>query len=125
MAKPARRSAPSCWSGWAPTSGTTRLPPPWPRSKNSKKPPAREPEPSGARTPDRNPDRRTAPDLRRPLMIPMPQFAANLFMLYLELDFLDRFQAAAQDGFKAVEYLFPYALSPVKLRRASRRMACS
>ena len=39
----------------------------------------------------------------------MPQFAANLSMLYPELDFLDRFQAAAQDGFKAVEYLFPYA----------------
>ena len=30
-------------------------------------------------------------------------------MLYAELDFLDRFEAAAQDGFKAVEYLFPYA----------------
>lgn len=40
----------------------------------------------------------------------MPKFAANLSMLYPELDFLDRFQAAAQDGFKAVEYLFPYAL---------------
>ena len=39
----------------------------------------------------------------------MPQFAANLSMLYAELDFLDRFEAAAQDGFKAVEYLFPYA----------------
>ena len=39
----------------------------------------------------------------------MPQFAANLSMLYPELDFLDRFAAAAQDGFKAVEYLFPYA----------------
>lgn len=30
-------------------------------------------------------------------------------MLYPELEFLDRFEAAAQDGFKAVEYLFPYA----------------
>ena len=39
----------------------------------------------------------------------MPQFAANLSMLYTELDFLDRFEAAAKDGFKAVEYLFPYA----------------
>ena len=38
----------------------------------------------------------------------MPQFAANLSMLYPELPFLDRFEAAAQDGFKAVEYLFPY-----------------
>jgi hydroxypyruvate isomerase len=39
----------------------------------------------------------------------MPRFAANLTMLYPELDFLDRFEAAARDGFKAVEYLFPYA----------------
>lgn len=39
----------------------------------------------------------------------MPQFAANLSMLYPELDFLDRFEAAASDGFKAVEFLFPYA----------------
>ena len=30
-------------------------------------------------------------------------------MLYPELDFLDRFESAARDGFKAVEYLFPYA----------------
>ena len=39
----------------------------------------------------------------------MPKFAANLSMLYPEYEFLDRFEAAAQDGFKAVEYLFPYA----------------
>lgn len=39
----------------------------------------------------------------------MPRFAANLSMLYNEHPFLDRFEAAAQDGFKAVEYLFPYA----------------
>ena len=39
----------------------------------------------------------------------MPKFAANLSMLYPEFDFLDRFKAAARDGFKAVEYLFPYA----------------
>ncbi len=39
----------------------------------------------------------------------MPKFAANLTMLYNEVDFLDRFEAAAQSGFKGVEYLFPYA----------------
>jgi len=39
----------------------------------------------------------------------MPRFAANLSMLYTEHDFLDRFAAAARDGFRAVEYLFPYA----------------
>lgn len=39
----------------------------------------------------------------------MPQFAANLSMMYAEHAFLDRFEAAAKDGFKAVEFLFPYA----------------
>ena len=39
----------------------------------------------------------------------MPTFAANLSMLYTELPFLDRFKAAAADGFTGVEYLFPYA----------------
>jgi hydroxypyruvate isomerase len=39
----------------------------------------------------------------------MPKFAANLTMLYNEVDFLDRFKAAARTGFKGVEYLFPYA----------------
>ena len=39
----------------------------------------------------------------------MPRFAANLSMLYPEHAFLDRFAAAAADGFRAVEYLFPYA----------------
>jgi 2-dehydrotetronate isomerase len=45
----------------------------------------------------------------------MPQFAANLSMLYPELPFLDRFEAAAKDGFKAVEYLFPYAFDAAEL----------
>ncbi len=38
----------------------------------------------------------------------MPKFNANLTMLFNEVDFLDRFEAAAQAGFKGVEYLFPY-----------------
>lgn len=38
----------------------------------------------------------------------MPKFAANLTMMFTELDFLDRFEAAAKAGFKGVEYLFPY-----------------
>jgi hydroxypyruvate isomerase len=38
----------------------------------------------------------------------MLRFAANLSMMYNEHAFLDRFAAAARDGFKAVEYLFPY-----------------
>ncbi len=38
----------------------------------------------------------------------MPDLAANLTMMFREYNFLDRFEAAAQAGFKAVEYLFPY-----------------
>lgn len=40
----------------------------------------------------------------------MPKFSANLSFLYPDLSFTERFAAAAQDGFKAVEYLGPYAL---------------
>ena len=39
----------------------------------------------------------------------MPKFAANLTMLFNEVPFLDRFERAAQAGFEAVEFLFPYA----------------
>lgn len=39
----------------------------------------------------------------------MPRFAANLSMLFTEHAFLDRFEAAARAGFRAVEFLFPYA----------------
>jgi len=43
--------------------------------------------------------------------IAMPRFAANLSLLYNEHPFLDRFAAAAQDGFMGVEFLFPYAFA--------------
>ncbi len=39
----------------------------------------------------------------------MTKLAANLTMLWNEVDFLDRFAAAAKAGFRGVEYLFPYA----------------
>jgi hydroxypyruvate isomerase len=39
----------------------------------------------------------------------MPRFAANLTMMFNEVPFLDRFEAAASAGFTAVEFLFPYA----------------
>jgi len=42
----------------------------------------------------------------------MPNFAANLTMMFNEWDFLDRFGAAADAGFTAVEFLFPYAYPP-------------
>ncbi len=45
----------------------------------------------------------------------MPRFAANLSMMYQEFEFLDRFAAAAADGFKAVEFLFPYAFRAVEI----------
>ena len=38
----------------------------------------------------------------------MPRFAAHLTMMYPEHSFLDRFAAAASDGFTAVDYMFPY-----------------
>jgi hydroxypyruvate isomerase len=39
----------------------------------------------------------------------MPRFNANLTLLFNEVEFLDRFRAARDAGFKGVEYLFPYA----------------
>ena len=45
----------------------------------------------------------------------MPRFAANLSLLYTGLPFLDRFEAAARDGFEAVEYLLPYAFDLAEL----------
>lgn len=47
----------------------------------------------------------------------MPKFAANLTMLFNELPFLDRFEAAAKAGFKAVEFLFPYAYSAQQIKQ--------
>ena len=47
----------------------------------------------------------------------MPRFAANLTMMFNEWSFLDRFQAAAEAGFKAVEFLFPYEHPPEAIAR--------
>jgi hydroxypyruvate isomerase len=38
----------------------------------------------------------------------MPKFAANLSLMFTEVPFLERFEAAATAGFQAVEFLFPY-----------------
>ena len=46
----------------------------------------------------------------------MPRFAANLTMLFTEVPFLDRFELAAKAGFKAVEFLFPYAFAAADIR---------
>lgn len=50
----------------------------------------------------------------------MPRFAANLSFLYPELPFLERFAAAAADGFEGVEFLFPYAWPVTELRARLR-----
>jgi hydroxypyruvate isomerase len=47
----------------------------------------------------------------------MPDFAANLSFMFTEWAFLDRFQAAADAGFTAVEYLFPYEHEPDEIAR--------
>ncbi len=51
----------------------------------------------------------------------MPKFAANLTMMFNEHPFLDRFDAAADAGFEAVEFLFPYAESPEAVGERVRR----
>jgi hydroxypyruvate isomerase len=45
----------------------------------------------------------------------MPKFAANLNYLFTELPFLDRFEAAAAAGFRAVESTNPYSASAAEL----------
>jgi len=46
----------------------------------------------------------------------MPNFAANLSMMFQEIqNFLDRFDAAAKAGFKGVEFLFPYDHPPAAI----------
>jgi hydroxypyruvate isomerase len=53
----------------------------------------------------------------------MPRFAANLTMLFNEVGFMDRFAAAAQAGFRGVEYLFPYAYDKQQLADALGKYA--
>ena len=45
----------------------------------------------------------------------MPNFAANLSMMFTEVPFLDRFKAAAEVGFRAVEFLFPYQHAAIEI----------
>jgi hydroxypyruvate isomerase len=55
----------------------------------------------------------------------MPKLAANLSMLFTELDFLDRFAAARAAGFRHVEYQFPYAFSASDIAAAAREVDVS
>jgi len=51
----------------------------------------------------------------------MPKFAANLSMMFNEVPFLDRFAAAADAGFRAVEFLFPYDFAPEEIETRLRQ----
>lgn len=51
----------------------------------------------------------------------MVKLAANLSMMFNELPFLDRFAAAADAGFRAVEFLFPYEEPAPRVAAALRR----
>ena len=51
----------------------------------------------------------------------MPKFAANLTFLFKELPFLERFEAAAEAGFDAVEVLFPYEDAATEVVRRLNR----
>jgi hydroxypyruvate isomerase len=50
----------------------------------------------------------------------MPRLAANLSTLFKERPFLERFQAAAAAGFRAVEYQYPYEERPEDIARRAR-----
>ena len=52
----------------------------------------------------------------------MPRFSANLSTLFQEAPFLQRFAAAAEAGFAAVEYQFPYAHDRRDLAAAQREL---
>lgn len=49
----------------------------------------------------------------------MPRFAANLTMLFTDLAFEDRFDAARRAGFQGVEILFPYDIPARTLQQAA------
>ncbi|WP_456269839.1 hydroxypyruvate isomerase family protein [Kushneria sp. AK178] len=51
----------------------------------------------------------------------MPRFAANLTTMFNEVDFMQRFERAAGQGFEAVEYLFPYAFDADDIARELKR----
>ena len=50
----------------------------------------------------------------------MPRFSANISMLFKELEFPERFEAAAHAGFKAVEIQFPYTWEKGRLAQIAQ-----
>ena len=51
----------------------------------------------------------------------MPKLAANLSWLFTEVPFLERFEAAAAGGFRAVEFLQPYEFPPEEIAARLKR----
>jgi hydroxypyruvate isomerase len=51
----------------------------------------------------------------------MPKFCANLTFLWTEVDFLARFEKAAQAGFTGVEFALPYAFPAADIAERLRR----
>lgn len=51
----------------------------------------------------------------------MPRVSGSLTMLFTEMPFLDRFEAAAQAGFRYVEFMFPYEYDPAEIRKRLER----
>ncbi|WP_024298972.1 hydroxypyruvate isomerase family protein [Methylomicrobium lacus] len=47
----------------------------------------------------------------------MPRFTANLSMLFTEVELIDRFAAAREHGFNAIEIQFPYELGAETIKR--------
>ena len=55
----------------------------------------------------------------------MPKLAANLSLMFTEVNFLDRFAAAAAAGFDGVELLFPYDFAPAEIAARLKRHGLS
>jgi hydroxypyruvate isomerase len=54
----------------------------------------------------------------------MPRLCANIGFLFVEMPFLDRFEAAARAGFTGVEFASPYEYSAAELRARLRANGC-
>lgn len=52
----------------------------------------------------------------------MPRFAANLSLMFTEIPFMERFAAAAAQGFEAVEFQFPYDFDAGAIRAELDRL---
>ena len=53
----------------------------------------------------------------------MLKFTANVSLLFTEVELINRFKAAKQQGFDAVEIQFPYSLSAETLKNALEEAA--